>query len=98
MRVPTMDIRQYNRLLGMPSAVIVDLRDAGDYARGHLPGAKHISYEDLISGAYTPEEKRTYYLYCDNGMHSYEATVYLTERGYHAVNLFGGYRRMKSFT
>lgn len=98
MRIPTMDIRQYQRLLRMPSAVIVDLRDAGAYARGHLPGAKNISYEELISGAYVPEEKWMYCLYCDNGLHSYEAAVYLTQRGYHAVNLLGGYRRMKSFT
>ena len=71
--------------------VIVDLRDAEDYARGHIPGAVHIPMENLrdeirrIATFSTP-----ILLYCYAGARSEMAEALLRARGYTQAKSIGG--------
>lgn len=81
--------------------LIVDVREADEYARGHIPGALLIP-RGLIEGAADPGYKhrvetlvdardRTVVLYCQTGGRSALATDALNQMGFvKAVNLAGG--------
>ena len=92
MRIETMDINAIAPLLGDATIQIIDLRNIRDYRRKHIPGAIHVELDDITSGQFIPDESKRIYLYCDKGSGSYQATVYLTEQGYHAIDLLGGFR------
>lgn len=81
--------------------LIVDVREADEYAAGHIPGALLIP-RGLIEGAADPGYKhrvdtlvaarpRTVVLYCQTGGRSAMATDALMQMGYEKVfNLAGG--------
>ena len=72
--------------------VIVDVRRADEYAKGHIPGAILIPNEDI--GTDEPEElpdkKQIILVYCRTGRRSKEAAQKLADMGYVNVYEFGG--------
>jgi sulfur-carrier protein adenylyltransferase/sulfurtransferase len=75
-------------------AVVVDVREAEEWATGHLPGAVHVprsSLESRIEGA-APDRSVPVVLYCASGNRSAWATRSLTEDlGYeHVESMTGG--------
>ena len=71
----------------MPNAVLIDLRDAEDYAEGHIPGAVNMLPETIR------EQIAAIFLYCYGGMRSYQAEALLQARGYLHVSSIGGIDR-----
>jgi molybdopterin/thiamine biosynthesis adenylyltransferase/rhodanese-related sulfurtransferase len=74
--------------------VLVDVREAEEYAAGHLPGAKHVprSYlETRIEGA-VPDRSAQVILYCQSGNRSaFGARTLVEELGYeHVRSMKGG--------
>ena len=45
--VSTLDAPSTLRLINDQDAVIVDIRDAGDYKEGHIPQARHLPFSAL---------------------------------------------------
>lgn len=71
--------------------VLVDVRDQAAYNHGFIPGAINIEKEALLRGdSPLPKDKKVI-LYCLKGIISEEAARHLTEQGYDAYNLRGGY-------
>lgn len=72
--------------------VIVDVRRADEYAKGHIPGAILIPNEEI--GTEPPEElpdkNQIILVYCRTGRRSKEASQKLAEMGYVNVYEFGG--------
>lgn len=70
---------------------LLDVRDRGDYAKSHLPGARNIplaSVNDMI-GMLDP--KQTYYLYCTSGYRSVIFISLLRTKGFrYLINVTGG--------
>ncbi|MBO0769042.1 MAG: molybdopterin-synthase adenylyltransferase MoeB [Solirubrobacterales bacterium] len=80
-------------------AVVVDVREAEEWAAGHIPGAVHVprsSLESRIEGA-APDRDVPVVLYCASGNRSAWATRSLTEDlGYQNVSsMTGGYTLWK---
>ncbi|MBR3210903.1 MAG: rhodanese-like domain-containing protein [Bacilli bacterium] len=72
--------------------MIIDIRDASKYAKGHLKDARNIPFFELyLHPDLYLDKKSTYYLYCDTGVKSKILVVYLNKQGYHCVNIEGGY-------
>lgn len=69
---------------------LIDLRDYGEYKSGHIPGAIHIPYEDLINNMACLSRSKSYILYCDRGNVSMLMARELCERGYTVLNIYGG--------
>lgn len=68
---------------------IVDLRDSGDYVKGHIKGATNIFWLDILKPeklAMLPVDK-TILLYCYVGHTSSQVMVILRLMGYHAMSL-----------
>jgi rhodanese-related sulfurtransferase len=65
-------------------AVFLDVRDAGEFAAGHLPGAMNISRGTLEFGVFgkIPDQNAKIYVYCKTAGRSAFATKVLNDLGY----------------
>jgi rhodanese-related sulfurtransferase len=81
-------------------AVLVDVREAGEWADGHLKGAKHLALSDLKAGV--PAERlkvvapagKVVYLHCAAGGRCRVAADLLRKQGYDARPLKDGYESL----
>ncbi len=71
------------------SYCLIDIRDAVAFSFGHINGAFNIPHDTLYT-ADLPKDKRLV-LCCKSGLLSQTDADLLTEMGYDAVNLVGGY-------
>lgn len=71
---------------------VIDLRTVENFNNHHIPNAKNIPFEKLISrpSDYLKREE-TYYIYCTFGKKSISVCKILNNLGYHVVNINGGY-------
>ena len=79
-------------LVNREDAIVIDVREQGEYAQGHIPGSLNIpSYE--IEGIQVDKNKPLF-VYCLSGARSSGAVSWLRGAGYHAKNIggIGGYR------
>ena len=68
-------------------ALLVDLRDREDYEAGHLPGARHMTVDEIRQEA---EEDTRILLYCYHGIRSLKAALFLKAAGYPNAESLGG--------
>ena len=72
--------------------LILDVRTAGEYASGHIPGAINVANEDIkdIEPAQLPENNQVSYVYCRSGNRSKQAAAKLAAMGYPNIIEIGG--------
>ncbi len=70
---------------------ILDVRTAGEFASGSIPGAINIPMDELRSRLAELPTDKPVYLYCAVGQRGYLAYRILTAKGYAVKNLSGGY-------
>ena len=78
---------------GTANALLVDVREADEYAAGHIPGAINAPLSGIKS-ADLPRD-RALFLYCLRGSRSARAAGILRRRGYSRVKSIGGINRYK---
>ena len=74
-------------------ALLVDVREPGEYAAGHIPGAVNAPLSTLEE-ADLPMD-RPLFLYCLRGSRSARAAGLLKRRGYSRVKSIGGINRYR---
>lgn len=71
---------------------IIDIRSIEKYNNNHIPNAKNIPFEKILTN---PEEfldkQKTYYIYCQKGITSYKVCQILKKQNYKVININGGY-------
>jgi rhodanese-related sulfurtransferase len=80
-------------LINRQDALVVDVRDAGEYGAGHILGAKHLPIARIDEGAadLAKKKERPLIVYCDGGERSAKAAAALKRQGFTQVaNLSGG--------
>ena len=77
-------------------ALLVDVREADEYAVGHIPGAVNAPLS-AIKGADLPQD-RPLFLYCLRGSRSARAAAILRRRGYSRVKSIGGIKGYRGET
>lgn len=72
--------------------LILDVRTAGEYASGHIPGAVNVANEDIkdTEPALLPEKDQVIYVYCRSGNRSKQASAKLAAMGYTNIIEIGG--------
>jgi NADPH-dependent 2,4-dienoyl-CoA reductase/sulfur reductase-like enzyme/rhodanese-related sulfurtransferase len=76
--------------------VLLDVRNFGEYAKGHVPGSLNIPVDELRSRL-DEVPRRTVFVHCQVGFRGHLATRILKENGYRSVfNITGGYLSMKA--
>ena len=79
-----------------PGAVLLDVREADEYADGHIKGSVNLPLSTLDSVEITiPDRDTPVFVYCLSGARSAQAVAKLQKLGYpHAENI-GGIRNYK---
>ena len=72
-----------------PDAVLLDVREDGEWAAGHAPRALHIPLGSVTSRLGELPEGDLYVV-CRSGGRSAQAVAWLNRNGYDATNVVGG--------
>ncbi len=85
----------WHELDGLPrdgSAVLLDVRTPGEYARGHAEGFVNIPVDELRERLGEIPRGKPTYVNCQSGLRSYIACRILAQEGFDCFNLSGGWR------
>jgi rhodanese-related sulfurtransferase len=80
------------RDLQRDGAVLLDVREDGEWRAGHAPGARHIPLSRLSGRIASLPARRTVVTVCRSGHRSARAAALLARDGHEVVNLAGGMR------
>jgi thiosulfate sulfurtransferase len=76
---------------------VVDIRDAGSFAAGHIEGSTHLTNENLADFIGGADMDKPLVVVCYHGMSSQSAANYLYEQGFDdTYSLEGGYSAWSS--
>ena len=90
---PWVNPTQATHLINREDALVIDVREPGEFAAGHVLGAKNVPLARLAAGAgeLAKNKDRPVIVYCDGGDRSGKALAALKKQGYtRAANLSGG--------
>lgn len=90
--VSTLNPTQALQLMNNQDAVVLDIRDSGDYRAGHIPQARHIPLNNLKDRLSELEKfkDRPIIVYCQSGSRSSGACALLKKNQFTQVNHLGG--------
>jgi rhodanese-related sulfurtransferase len=89
---PWVNPTQATQLINREDALVIDVRDAGEFAAGHVLGAKHLPLARLDPpGADLVKRKdRPVIVYCDGGDRASKAAAALRKQGFTRVATLAG--------
>ena len=90
---PYVTPQQATHLINREDAIVVDVRDAGEYGAGHILGAKNVPLARIEDGAndLAKRKEKPVIVYCDTGNRGTKAIAALKKQGFARVsNLSGG--------
>ncbi len=90
-RAQAVSIAEAQALLQDPGVSIIDVREAHEFAAGHIPGATNIPLEQLDRLASTHDPQKPLLVVCAAGVRSAYGAEYLESRGFKAWTLSGGF-------
>lgn len=77
-------------------ALLLDVRNPGEFEAGHVPEALNIPLPDLRDRLSTLDPTQPMWVYCQVGQRAYYATRILRLNGFAAYNLSGGFQTYQS--
>jgi NADPH-dependent 2,4-dienoyl-CoA reductase/sulfur reductase-like enzyme/rhodanese-related sulfurtransferase len=83
--------------VGTSAALILDVREPAEVARGQVPAALSLPLSQLRDRVGELPREREIWVYCAAGQRSYYATRFLRQRGFNVRNLPGGYNTYRQF-
>ena len=88
---PWVNTAAATHLINREDALVVDVRDPGEYSAGHILGAKNVPLSRLDDGELAKRKDRPVIVYCDGGERAGKAISALKKQGFaRVVNLSGG--------
>ncbi len=84
--------REAKALIESENAILVDVRSAAEYQRGHIEGAALAPIMQIFMGAESliGDKDKTIIVYCETGSRSSMAKMVLQRKGYKNVHDLGG--------
>lgn len=73
-----------------PEAVLLDVREDDEWARGHAPDARHIPMGQVPARLAEIDTEAQVYVICAAGGRSQRVAQYLARNGYSPINVNGG--------
>ena len=91
---PSVSATQATQLINREDALVIDVRDPGEYGAGHILGAKNVPLSRIDAGGSEIAAKRKekpVIVYCDTGNRAAKAAAALRGQGFaRVVSLSGG--------
>ena len=91
---PSVSAAQATQLINREDALVLDVRDPGEYGTGHILGAKNVPMSRIGTAGSEIAAKRKdkpVIVYCDNGNRAVKAAAALRSQGFaRVVSLAGG--------
>ncbi|MBX9075171.1 rhodanese-like domain-containing protein [Streptococcus anginosus] len=69
---------------------IIDVREAYEFASGHVPTAQNLPLSSLEAGYKQLSQQEKYYVICQSGARSAAACQFLSAQGFDVTNVAGG--------
>jgi rhodanese-related sulfurtransferase len=91
---PSVNTLQATQLMNREDALVIDLRPAAEFAKGHILGAKNVPLAELEkrAGELDKHKAKPVILYCADGNRAGDGAALLRKHGFSSVvNLSGGY-------
>ncbi len=91
---PWVSTLEATQLMNRSDALVIDLRDAAEYAKGHILGAKNIPLADLErrAGDLEKHKAKPVIVHCGDGRRASGGAAMLRKSGFgDVVNLSGGF-------
>ena len=92
---PQIDLEAVLALPPDDRPLLLDVRTAEEFSRGHIPGAANVPVDELRSRLGELPRDRQIAVYCQVGQRGYLATRILQQAGVAAANIGGGYKTYK---
>lgn len=73
-----------------PKMVVIDARDAGQFSRGHIPGAIHMDWRQVLAKRDSIPKNKPVLIYCNTGSLSAQAGFALRVAGWENVRILQG--------
>lgn len=77
-------------LATLDGATVLDVREPFEYVGGHAPAAINLPLSEFVDRVAEVPRDQTVYIICESGGRSAQATQWLEDQGYRAVNVTGG--------
>jgi queuine tRNA-ribosyltransferase len=91
--VSTVDVAGLQQAMDAGTPMLIDVRTDDEFNSGHVPGAQHISLNDLPDNLDSLGSLRdqSFYLICASGARSGRAALFLAQEGFsQPINVEGG--------
>ena len=90
---PWVNTAEATHLINREDALVLDVRDPGEFGAGHILGAKNVPLSRLDDAEVAKRKDRPVIVYCEGGERSSKAVAALKRQGFaRVVNLTGGLR------
>jgi rhodanese-related sulfurtransferase len=90
---PWVNTAEATHLINREDALVLDVRDPGEFGTGHILGAKNVPLSRLNDAEVAKRKDRPMIVYDEGGERSSKALAALKKRGFtRVVNLTGGLR------
>ncbi len=91
--IERLDTKSFYERVNGKDVQLVDVRTPQEYAAGHLKNADNVNVfdADFITKMAKYKKDEPVYVYCRSGGRSMKAANMLKTKGYHVVNLNGGF-------
>ena len=86
---PSVDVAGATHLINREDALVVDVRDQGEYESGHILGARSIPLARIESSDLKRKDKPVI-VYCESGDRASKAAALLRKKGFDKVVLLNG--------
>ncbi|MCM1468507.1 MAG: rhodanese-like domain-containing protein [Alistipes sp.] len=88
MNISVISAEELDGIINNEKFIIVDVRDAGEYRKNHIPGAVNISMDQIRQAQF--DKEKIIVLYCEHGGNSMVAARELARRGFRVKTVVGG--------
>tara|TARA_Y100001960_G_scaffold313137_1_gene375716 strand:- start:1524 stop:1856 length:333 start_codon:yes stop_codon:yes gene_type:complete len=87
--VPAIDVHEANKLAGQ-GTLFLDVREDHEFAQARIPGTILIPISEFMERYEELPKDQQILIHCRSGQRSNDATIFLNQRGYDAINVTGG--------
>jgi len=90
-------VQKAREIMGSPDVAIVDIRDPGSFAQGHIDRALNLNDENIKDFLQVTDKKTPLVCYCYHGISSQRAADFFTHQGFKQVySIDGGWEAWKT--